>query len=219
MIVEGCLPEPHRRRLPATREQIVSLQRSKTHAEAQACCSSSDCMNTLSSLPQLIGNKRRRFGLYCMEHVKEQQLHKILLVIASLIFWAASSSVGAVSAQSGIKPKPCTVQRIYVDEFGNDPRYVNFRLHLEKWLAKKKFTVVNKREDADAVLTGALSIGSDNKHSYLAFKDAELKTAGGEKAWSGNFDLTTKNALGWLGRGHIENGAKRIAENIRAGCK
>lgn len=144
---------------------------------------------------------------------------KIPLVIAGLIVWATSTSFGQASSQAGINAKPCPVQKIYVSEFGTDPRYVNFRFDLEKWLAKKKFTVADKPEDADAVLSGKLSISSGKKYSYLTFKDAELNTADGQVVWSGNFDITTKNAFGWLGRGHIENGAKRIAENVRAGCK
>ncbi|HEX5706210.1 MAG TPA: hypothetical protein VFX96_02870 [Pyrinomonadaceae bacterium] len=146
-------------------------------------------------------------------------MRKILILIAGLSFWAAPASIGATLFQTGKIAKPCPVHKIYVAEFGNDPRHVNFRLFLEKWLSKKKFTVVKKPEDADAVLTGTLSISSGSKHSNLTFKDAELKTANGGSAWHGNFDITTKNAFGWLGRGHIENGAKRIAENIRASCK
>ena len=146
-------------------------------------------------------------------------MRKTLLVIAGLTFWAASTGFAAVSYQTGIKTKPCAVQRIYVDDFGNDPRYVNFRLWLEKWLKKKKFTVVDRPQDADAVLSGKLSIRSGTKDSSLSFKDAELKTSDGLVVWRGNFDRTTKNAFGWLGRGHIENGAKRIAENVRASCR
>lgn len=138
---------------------------------------------------------------------------KTLLLIACLSLWAA------VSFQTATTPKPCAVQSIYVDDFGSDPRHVNFRLDLQKWLAKKKFTIAKRPEDADAVLSGKLSISSGVKYSNLTLDDAELKTADGHSAWRGNFDITTKNAFGWLGRGHIENGAKRIAENVRAGCK
>ena len=144
---------------------------------------------------------------------------KILLLITGLIFCAITTAASATTLRDGMGNKTCSVQRIYVADLGNDPRHVNFRLFLEKWLSKKKFTVVKSPGDADAVLAGALSISSGNKYSNLTFKDAELKTANGGRVWQGNFDITTKNAFGWLGRGHIENGAKRIAENIRAGCK
>jgi hypothetical protein len=146
-------------------------------------------------------------------------MRKILLVIAGFTFLATATSVGAVIPQAVIKDKPCPVQKIYVADFGSEPRHVNFRLGLEKWLSKKKFTISQRPSDADASLTGKLSISSGNKYSNLTFKDAELKTADGESVWHGSFDITTKNAFGWLGRGHIENGAKRIAENIRAGCR
>ncbi len=146
-------------------------------------------------------------------------MRKILIVMAGLTFWATPASVSATIFQTGRTDKPCSVHKIYVAEFGHDPRHVNFRLSLEKWLSKKKFTVANRPADADAVLTGTLSISSGTKYSNLTFKDAELKTANGEWSWRRDFDFTTKNAFGWLGRGHIENGAKRIAENIRASCK
>lgn len=135
------------------------------------------------------------------------------------MLWSASTTVQVVNSQAGSKAKPCPVQKITVDDFGTDPRHVNFRLFLEKWLTKKKFTVTERPDDADAILSGKLSIGSGDKHSYLIFKDAELKTADGRVVWRGNFDITSKNAFGWLGRGHIENGAKRIAENVRADCR
>ncbi|HVF48665.1 MAG TPA: hypothetical protein VNA19_01180 [Pyrinomonadaceae bacterium] len=146
-------------------------------------------------------------------------MRKILCVIVGFTFWAMPANVNATIFQTGTRDKPCPVRTIYVAELGADPRHVNFRLFLEKWLAKKKFTVAKRPEDADAVLKGTLSISSGNKSSNLTFKDAELKTARGATAWHGNFDITTKNAFGWLGRGHIENGAKRIAGDIRAACK
>jgi hypothetical protein len=146
-------------------------------------------------------------------------MRKILFVITCLALWTSPTSSGATALQSAAVRQPCSVQSIYVADLGTDARHVNFRLFLEKWLSKKKFTIVQKPQDADAVLAGVLSISSGNKYSKLAFKDAELKTASGVATWQGDFDITTKNAFGWLGRGHIENGAKRIAENIRAACK
>ena len=146
-------------------------------------------------------------------------MRKILLVIAGLTFLTIPTSVSARIFRAGVNDKQCSVKKIHVAEFGNDPRHVNFRLFLEKWLSKKKLTVVSRPGDADAFLTGTLSISSGNKHSNLTFADAELKTAEGERVWHGDFNLTSKNAFGWLGRGHIENGAKRIVENIRAVCK
>ena len=146
-------------------------------------------------------------------------MRKILFVITGLIFLSAPAGAGAAGLRPEAVSGPCSVQKIFVADFGKDPRHVSFRLDLEKWLSKKKFTVARRPEDADAVLSGTFSTRSGDKYSYLTFKDAELKTAGGETAWRGDFDFKTRNAFGWLGRGHIENGAKRIAENIRASCK
>jgi hypothetical protein len=149
----------------------------------------------------------------------QKQMRQIIIVLVVLTYIASPICLGAVAPQGASAVKPCSVRTIYVADFGNDPRHVNFRLFMEKWLSKKKFTVARKPEDADAVLTGKLSISSGNKYSNLTFRDAELTTANGETAWHGNFNITTKNAFGWLGRGHIENGAKSIVENIRTTCK
>ena len=146
-------------------------------------------------------------------------MYKIVILIAGLTSLAVTTSADSIISQGGISNKTCSVQKIYVTDFGTDPRHINFRLGLEKWLSKKKFTVATRSEDADAVLTGAVSTSSGSKYSYLSFKNAELKLANGEIVWHGNFDFRTKNAFGWLGRGHIENGAKRISENVRAACK
>ncbi|HKO60318.1 MAG TPA: hypothetical protein VJV03_04085 [Pyrinomonadaceae bacterium] len=142
-------------------------------------------------------------------------MNKIFIVLVILTFWTTTTSIRAATVQSS----PCSVRTIYVADLGSDPRHINFRLFLEKWLSKKKFTAVTRHDDADAVLSGTLSISSGRKYSYLTFKGAELKTPSGQNHWRGEFDFKTKNAFGWLGRGHIENGAKRIAENLRASCK
>lgn len=151
-------------------------------------------------------------------------MRRVLLLVAFVwlgMAWpdASAGKLRGFLPQAGGKTATCSVRKIYVVELGTDPRYVNFRLDLQKWLAKKKFTVVERREEADGVLTGTLLISSGTKRSRLAFTHAELKTASGEHVWRGDFDRTTKNAFGWLGRGHIENGAKLIAEIIRAECR
>ena len=149
----------------------------------------------------------------------KKQMRRILYLIIGLISWAGPTSEAATTPREETDNKACAVRRIYLRDMGNDPRHVNFRLFLEKWLSKKNFTIAKSVQDADAALMGKLSISSGNKYSNLTFKDAVLKLANGDQVWHGSFDITSKNAFGWLGRGHIENGAKRIAENIRAACK
>ncbi len=146
-------------------------------------------------------------------------MRKLLLVISVLTLLATPTSTSAALFQTGRSDKPCSFHKVYIADFGSDPRHINFRRDLEKWLAKKKFALAQRPAEADAVLTGNLSISSGTKYSNLTFKDAELRTANGEKPWRGDFNITTKNAFGWLGRGHIENGAKRIVEKIRASCR
>lgn len=149
-------------------------------------------------------------------------MRKIFLAAACLLLCATAAGAGApasVGREDDDDNKPCPVRKIYVAEFSRkDPRYLSFRLDLEKWLSKQKFTAVARPEDADAVLTGELWISSGGRHSRLSFTGAELKTAAGDVVWRGDFDRRTKNAWGWLGRGHIENGAKPVAEKMRAEC-
>jgi len=146
-------------------------------------------------------------------------MRRTLFVILLSTLWAIPLNTRATIFQAGVTDKPCYIQKIYVAEFGSDPRFINFRLDLQKWLSKKKFTIVDKPDEAEAVLTGTLSITNGEKRSNLTLKNAALTTARGERVWHADYDLTTKNSFAGLGRGHIENAAIRIAKDIRAACK
>src|SRR6266436_7360215 len=50
------------------------------------------------------------------------------------------------------------VQKIYVEDMGTSPEAARFRLLLEDQLSENGFVVVTKREEADAVLSGATSV-------------------------------------------------------------
>lgn len=78
------------------------------------------------------------------------------------------------------------VQRIYVGEMGETDEASRFRLLLEDELTKKGFTVVSSRRDADAVLTGALSVRvHDEKTRARVY--VTLHTPGGERLWGKDF--------------------------------
>ena len=51
-----------------------------------------------------------------------------------------------------------SVQKIYIGDMGNADEADRFRLLLEEQLLKRGFDVVLRPEEADAVLTGALSV-------------------------------------------------------------
>jgi len=78
------------------------------------------------------------------------------------------------------------VRRIYVGEMGEGDEAKRFRLLLEDELAKKDFTVVNRAEDADGVLTGALSVRvHDEKTRARVY--VTLHTPDGERLWGKDF--------------------------------
>ena len=78
------------------------------------------------------------------------------------------------------------VQKIYVGDMGTADEADRFRLLLEEQLSKRGFTVVERPESADAILSGALSVRVfDNKSEARAF--VRLTTPGGERIWAKDF--------------------------------
>jgi hypothetical protein len=78
------------------------------------------------------------------------------------------------------------VQRIYVGEMGSSDETERFRLLLEDELRKKGFTIGASIENADAVLTGILSLRPEESR-FLARATVRLKTAT-NTLWSGDFE-------------------------------
>lgn len=78
------------------------------------------------------------------------------------------------------------VRRIYVGEMGERDEAKRFRFLLEDELSKKGFTVVNREQDADAVMTGALSVRvHDEKTRARVY--VTLHTPDGERLWGKDF--------------------------------
>lgn len=78
------------------------------------------------------------------------------------------------------------VRRIYVGEMGEGDEARRFRLLLEDELVKKDFTVVSRPQDADAVLTGALSVRvHDEKTRARVY--VTLHTPDGARLWGKDF--------------------------------
>jgi hypothetical protein len=141
------------------------------------------------------------------------------MLLLSILFSATSS--GAVPRQSAAAGAnvSCRAQKIHVSDMGSSPQAMNFRYDLEKWLSKKKFTVVYDPKEADAILSGRFSSTSGVKRSNLSFRDAELRSPQGSKLWDGDYNITKRNSFLGFGRGHLEDGAIRIVKDIRAACK
>ena len=78
------------------------------------------------------------------------------------------------------------VQRVYVGDMGTADEADRFRFLLEEQLTKRGFTVVSKEEEADAVLTGALSVRvQDKKTEARAF--VRLTSRDGAPLWAKDF--------------------------------
>jgi hypothetical protein len=101
-------------------------------------------------------------------------------VTFALNVWATSPQTGVTALHA--------VQKIYVDDMGASPEAARFRLLLEDQLSANGFTVVVKREDADAVLGGATSLSESGIYGGPAdiSVTARLVSADGGRLWSTN---------------------------------
>jgi hypothetical protein len=80
------------------------------------------------------------------------------------------------------------VQKIYVEDMGTLPEAARFRLLLEDQLSENGFVVVAKREEADAVLGGAVSLARPGVFGGPADINvtARLNSSDGTRLWSVN---------------------------------
>jgi hypothetical protein len=78
------------------------------------------------------------------------------------------------------------VQKIYVGDMGNADESERFRHLLEDQLTEKGFKVVDDVANADAILTGALSVRVLDDESEARVY-VTLRTPGGERIWSRDF--------------------------------
>jgi len=80
------------------------------------------------------------------------------------------------------------VQKIYVEDMGTSPEAARFRLLLEDELSQSGFAIVNKREEADAVLAGAVTLVQPGVFGGPADINvtARLTSSNGSRLWSVN---------------------------------
>ena len=109
---------------------------------------------------------------------------KLVSLFAALCVLAAN--VHTAKAQTSALHR---VNKIFVEDMGGSPEAQRFRLVLEDELSKRSFQVVNERADADAVLSGVVSVADGDL--YGGHRDigvtVRLTTASGARLWSGNF--------------------------------
>jgi hypothetical protein len=110
----------------------------------------------------------------------------VLAFVAAAAF-AMSFGAGRAAADEATRPSALgEVRKIHVGDMGNDDEAERFRLLLEEQLARRGFTVVGRPEQADAVLSGALSVrvGDDKTEARVFVK---LESAAGERLWARDF--------------------------------
>jgi hypothetical protein len=80
-----------------------------------------------------------------------------------------------------------SIHRIYVDSMGQSDEAVRFRALLGEEFGKAGFTVADTPANADARLTGSLSLKIIKRGRTHAYVTVALNTPEGEQVWGGEF--------------------------------
>ena len=115
------------------------------------------------------------------------RLSKTLALILCLLAGASAALASDTGNERARKlPELRDVRKIYVGDMGTADEADRFRFLLEEQLAKKGFQIVARPEEADAVLSGALSVRvMDDSTQARAF--VKLETASGQRLWARDF--------------------------------
>ena len=111
-----------------------------------------------------------------------------LITALLLVLVALSLNISAkTSPQAGITSLHL-VQKIYVEDMGTSPEATRFRLILEDQLAENGLIIVANREQADAVLGGAVSLVRPGVFGGPADINvtARLNSSNGVRLWGAN---------------------------------
>ena len=147
-------------------------------------------------------------------------MHRLIAVLLLFVLWLIPSSVLAKPYTQARPAALHLVQKIYIDEMGTSAEAARFRLLLEDQLTRKGFTVVDRRENADAVLGGALSVAQSGIYGGPADVSvtARLISSGGERLWSTNIggQITILNPITSLRfNDPVEYRARELAKRLR----
>jgi len=118
-----------------------------------------------------------------------RMLSMFALIAATLV--GSTLQVAADSTAQG-EPRLHEVHSIYVGNMGDDDEAERFRLLLEEQLAKQGFAIVEAREKADGILSGALSVRV-HRNSSTARAYVILHTLQGQKVWGRDFGSKLSN--------------------------
>ena len=114
------------------------------------------------------------------------RLTKTVALILCLLAGAPAASAESGNERARKLPDLRDVRKIYVGDMGTADEADRFRFLLEEQLKRRGFTVVGAASEADAVLTGALSVRVfDEKSEARAF--VKLEDAAGRRLWARDF--------------------------------
>jgi hypothetical protein len=118
--------------------------------------------------------------------MKRYSVHTLLLICLVSLTAVASRASGGGERQRTTQPGLHDVHKIYVGDMGHADEAERFRFLVGEELSKKGFTVVERAEEADAILTGALSVrvGDDNTKARAFVK---LQSQAGQRLWARDF--------------------------------
>lgn len=110
----------------------------------------------------------------------------LALTLCFLAGATAAAAGGGGNERARRLPDLRDVRKIYVGDMGTADEADRFRYLLEEQLKKRGFTVVGSAAEADAVLSGALSVRVlDQKSEARAF--VKLEDAAGRRLWARDF--------------------------------
>ena len=115
---------------------------------------------------------------------------RLTATLALTLCFLAGATAAAASGNGDERarrlPDLRDVRKIYVGDMGTADEADRFRYLLEEQLKKRGFTVVGSAAEADAVLSGALSVRvMDQKSEARAF--VKLEDAAGRRLWARDF--------------------------------
>ena len=146
------------------------------------------------------------------------------LKIAAALFlglWLVPASMFAAPDPQAKQTALHQVKKLYLEELGTSAEAARFRLLLADKLSEKGFTVVDKPEQADAILSGALSVSPPGLYGGASDVGVtvQLKSATGERLWSGNFAgqiIILGPVASFKFKDAVEYRAKELAKKLRS---
>ena len=148
---------------------------------------------------------------------REQTKIRMILILTLLVVSPLlAQRISATNVQGAPKDKLYLVQKIFVGDMGTSDEAARFRLLLEEQLSKRGFTIVDKSESADGILTGVLSLRVYADTS-LARATVQLKSPTGERLWGGDFE--PKSTFFKKVSDTAKFRAENIAEKLRSDWK